>query len=390
MSVNLFSKEQSYQLVKELHDQATGVKVNTPVDLSSFISVAQATLVAGNDKIMNSLSVVLSKTLFALRRYTAGTFDDLQWSDERWGGIIRKINFADTDPEKDESYDLADGTSIDQYKIKKPNVLETRYVGSDIWQFKYTLFEDQINEAFTSPEALGAWASSIMLHMANESRQHTEDMARGLLCNLIATKNELGAGHVVHLLSEYNTATGLSLTATTVKQPANYPAFIKWCYGRIASIGRMMTARSQLFQQVITGKPIMRHTDYADQKFYVDADALEHIKAEVLSGAYNDNYLKLADTKSLAFFQSIDEPTKVQATPVYVDATGKTVEGSAQVVDNIFGIIFDKDCIGYNVIRDRIDITELNKAGLYRNCFIHKDTRYCMDVTEKAVLLLMD
>ena len=390
------SKEQAYQLVKELHDQATGVQTLQPTDLSSFISVAQSTLAAGNDKIMGALSVVLTRTLYAIRAYTGGEFDDLQWSDARWGGVIRKINFADTDPEADPSYVLTDGSSIDKYTIKKPNVLETRYVGSDLWMFKYTTFEDQINEAFQSPEALGEWATNIMLHMANESRQHTEDVARGLLANLIAAKYELDSNsvpnQVIHLLTEYNTATGASpaYTTTTIKQPDVYPAFIKWCYARIASVGRQFTARSQLFQQIITGKPIMRHTPYADQKLYVDADALEHIKAEVLSGTYNDNYLQLADTKAVAFFQSIDAPNSVSATPVYVDNTGATVTGSAQTVDDIFGVLFDRDCIGFNVIRDRIDITELNQAGLYRNVFMHKDIRYCMDITEKAVVFLMD
>jgi len=391
MSVNLMSKEQAYQLVTELHNQATGIQAIQPVDLSSFISVAQSTLAAGNDKIMGALSVVLTRTLYALRRYTGGEFDDLQWDDARWGGIIRKISFADTDPELDESYNLVDGSSIDKYVVKKPNVLETRYVGSDLWQFKYTIFEDQINEAFQSPEALGAWATSIMLHMANEDRQHTEDMARSLLANLIASKVDATLD-VVHLLSEYNSAVGASpaYTAQTIKAPDVYPAFIKWCYARIASIGRLMTARSELFQMPITGKPIMRHTPYADQKFYVDADALEHIKSEVLSSTYNDNYLQLADTKSLAFFQNIQNPNEVQATPVYIDNTGATYVGSAQTVTDIFGVIFDRDCIGYNVIRDRIDITELNQAGLYRNVFMHKDIRYCMDLTEKAVVFLMD
>ena len=116
MSVNTLSKEQAYLLVKDLHDQATGTKALTPTDLSSFISVAQATLAAGYEPVLNALSQVLSRSLIAVRDY-AGKFVGLEWSNERWGGITRKISFADTDPESENAYLLVDGQSIDQYVI---------------------------------------------------------------------------------------------------------------------------------------------------------------------------------------------------------------------------------------------------------------------------------
>ena len=151
-----------------------------------------------------------------------------------------------------------------------------------------------------------------------------------------------------------------------------------------------MSERSQLFQQVITGKPIMRHTPLEDQKFYCDADALGHIKSEVLADTYNDSYLKLADTQAINFWQNIQDPHKVMVTPVYVDNSGATTVGTAQTVDNIFGVIFDRDCIGYNVKEDNLEYSPYNADGRYRNLFRHLNYQYCMDVTEKACLLLLD
>lgn len=389
MSVNTMGIEQAYLLVKELHEQATGQKIQANVDSSNFYSVAQATLQAGTEPLMNAISVVLTKSLIAVRGYSS-KFGGLEYSNDRWGGITRKISFADTDAVLNVEFNLVDGASVDQYLIKKPNVLETRYVGSDTWQGKYTIFTDQLNVAFSGPQELANFFSGLMLHFDNEVTQWIENMGRGLVANLIGTLNVLGTGHVIHLLTEYNTATGLTLTATTVRQPANYPAFIKWCYGRIEQIGRMMTERSQLFQQVITGKPIMRHTPLEDQKFYVDADALGHIKAEVLSGTYNDSYLQLADTQAINFWQNIQDPAKVMVTPVYVDNTGAVTTATAQTVDNIFGVIFDRDCLGYNVKEDNLEYSPYNADGRYRNLFRHLNYQFCMDVTEKAVLLLMD
>ena len=389
MSVNTMGIEQAYLLVKELHDQATGVKSQVNVDSSNFYSVAQATLQAGTEPLMNAISVVLTKSLIAVRGYNS-KFKGLEYSNDRWGGITRKISFADTDATLNVEFALVDGVSVDQYTVKKPNVLETRYVGSDTWQGKYTIFTDQLNTAFSGPAELAAWFSGLMLHFDNEVTQWIENMSRGLVANLIGTLNVLGTGHVIHLLTEYNTATGLTLTSTTVKQPANYGPFIKWCYARIEQIARMMSERSQLFQQVITGKPIMRHTPLEDQKFYVDADALGHIKSEVLANTYNDSYLQLADTQAINFWQNIQDPSKVMVTPVYVDSSGAVTTGAAQTVSNIFGVIFDKDCLGYNVKEDNLEYSPYNADGRYRNLFRHLNYQFCMDVTEKACLLLLD
>ena len=390
MSVNTMGIEQAYLLVKELHEQATGQKVLTAVDGSNFISVAQATLQAGTEPLLNAISTVLTKSLIAVRGYNS-KFGGLEYSADRWGGITRKINFADTDAVLNVEFALVDGASVDQYTIKKPNVLETRYVGSDTWQGKYTLFQDQLNTAFSGPEELASFFSGLMLHFDNEVEQWIENMGRFLVANLIGTLNVLGTGHVIHLLTEYNAATGLSLTSTTVRQPANYPAFIKWCYARVEQISRMFTERSQKFQQVITGKPIMRHTPVEDQKIYLDADMLSHIRSEVLSSTYNDSYLSLADTVGVNFWQNIDSPSAVNVKPVYINASGAvTVAGSAQNVTNIAGVIFDRDCLGYNVKEDNLEYSPYNADGRYRNMFRHLNYQYCQDVTEKAVLLLVD
>ena len=136
MSVNTMGIEQAYLLIKELHEQATGQKLAANVDATNFVSVAQATLQAGNEPVLNALSQVLTKSLIAVRGYNS-KFGELEYTNDRWGGITRKISFADTDAVLNVEFQLVDGNSVDQYTIKKPNVLETRYVGSDTWQGKY-------------------------------------------------------------------------------------------------------------------------------------------------------------------------------------------------------------------------------------------------------------
>ena len=91
------SIEQAYQLVAELHEQATGQKTIAPVSLTDFISVAQATLRAGYEPTLNRLSQVIGRMLVSVRPYSR-KFAGLEYSNDRWGGIVRKISFIDTDP----------------------------------------------------------------------------------------------------------------------------------------------------------------------------------------------------------------------------------------------------------------------------------------------------
>lgn len=390
MAVNTMGIQDAYALIAELHLQATGRKVLTPVSTVDFISVAQATLANGYEPVLNAISQVIGRTLVAVRPYDR-KFKGLEVSADRWGGIIRKLSFADRDPISNPSFTLTEGAAVDQFVVRKPVVLETRYVGSDLWQGQYTITTKQLELRFSGPEEFARFMSGLMTHFANEREQWLEEMSRITLANFMGALHILGTGHVIHLLTEYNTATGLTLTATTVRQPANFPAFAKWCYARVNTLSRMMTERSQLFQQVITGYPILRHTPVQDQRIFLDADLMSHMEAEVLADTFHDNYLTLADTEAVSYWQNIQSPNSISVTPVYVDATGTVVTNAAnQAVSNVVGVMFDRDAVGYNIYQDTLDASPYNAKGQYYNLFNNVRIQYQNDVTEKGILLVLD
>lgn len=396
MSVNTLGIEQAYQLIKELHDQATGQEAITPTDLSSFISVANTTLAVGTDKLMGAITDVLERTYIAVRPYDR-KFKGLEFTSAEWGGYIRKISYVDGEPVADPTFELVEGQSYDPWTVHKPKVVETHYYGSYVYMPEpISIFTEQLKPNFASPEAFGAWMSGLMTHLTNEREQWAEESNRAMLANLIGAKkvletNDPTGQHVVHLLTEYNQATGLSLTAQTVRQPANYPGFVRWMYARVERISKLMTERSGLFQLQLTGKPINRHTPVADQRIYFDADLKAHMEAEVLSDTYHDNYLQMAETEGVSYWQSILNPTSVSVTPAYIGADGKVVEKpDAVVVNNIAGIIFDRDALGYNIYQNTIEQSPYNPVGQYYNLYPHARMRSSLDLTEKSVLLLLD
>ena len=392
MAVNNMSIENAYALIAELHEQATGQKVAAPVNSADFVSVAQATLAAGYEPVLNAISQVIGRTLVAVRPYTR-KFAGLEYSAEKWGGITRKISFGDRDPVSSPVFELVDGSSVDQQVVRKPDVLETRYVGSDIFQGHITVFRDQLDLRFSSAAELARFMSGLMTNFSNQKEQWLEELARNTLANFIGAKNivDSGAG-IIHLLTEYNTVTGASpaFTATTIRQPANWGPFVRWAYGRISELSNKMTERSQLFQAPITGKKIFRHTPVEDQKIYILDELLGSMKAEVLSTTYNPGFLSLADVEAVGYWQDILEPDVVDVTPAYMDADGTVKTGAEQDIDKVIGVIFDRDAVGYNIYMDTIDASPFNRKGLYYNLFQNCRVMYTNDLTEKGLVLCLD
>lgn len=384
MSVNTLGIEQAYQLIGAIHAQATGKTSMIPTTPADFISVANTTLQAGYDKVLQAITQVVSKTLMAVRPYNR-KFKGLEWSTERWGGITRKINFGDIPPGPDPTYALTNWQSVDQFVVKMPDVLETRYYGSDVYMGGYTIFTKQLDVAFSGPQEFAEFISALMTHMNNEREQWLEDLSRHLLVNAICAKCDLGAA--IDLLTWYNTETGLSLTDITVRQPANFPAFCKWAYAKIADISRKMTERSQLYQEQITGHDIFRHTPYEDQKIYFLAELLQEMESRVIADTYHDNFLRLADVEGVGYWQAIEDPDQAGCTPVYIDSTGAVVTALGSLEKfGIYGIMFDRDAIGYNIKDYSVEVSPYNAMGQYYNIFQHMNVQMCTDFTEKIVV----
>lgn len=407
MSVNSLTFEQISTVLNSLYQQATGRTALTAQTTGDFVSVAQATISAGNDAVMNAISNVLSRTIFSIRPYNAKLVG-LEKSLPRWGAYMRKLSIADSDFKDDEAYDypvtydatetdpMGTGLSVDQWKIKKPDVLQTNFFGSSVYADSVTITEDQLESAFRGPDELGTFLSLITTNMSNRLELSRETIARGLCANLIASLvSENNTSRVIHLLTEYNTLCGLTggdaLTATTVYQPDNFAPFMKWVYSRIAQISDMMTEHSELYQTIVNSKHILRNTPVQKQKIYLYSPARHQIDARVLADTYHDSYLRYADVETVNFWQSIKTPDTVKCKPTYThtDGTAKT-PGSAVTQANVFGIMFDEDAMGYAVLDRRVVPTPLNANGLYRNLWVHAKQRVFMDNTEKAVVLLLD
>lgn len=405
MAVNSLTFEQSATVLQSLAEQATGAKVITPTDTGSFVSVANTALSVGTDRVINALSGVLSRTIFAIRPYTS-KFTGLEKNLPKWGEYMRKLKIADKDWQDDPAYkwpalyDQAkvppngDGQMIDPWVIRKPELLETHFVGQSVYEDSVTIFEDQITTAFRNPEEFGSFLSMITGNMSSKLEQSKDVLKRGLLTNFIGSLlKEANNDRVVHLLSEYKTLTGdNTLTAQDIYKPENFKPFMQWVYSRIQQVSDEMTERSYKYQTVINGKKIYNATPYGMQQLYMYSPARRQIDARVLADTYHDNLLTYGNVNTVSFWQSIETPDSISCYPTYTHTDGTVTHDGASEVEQagIFALLVDEDAMGMATLDGRVLSTPLNPRGLYRNMFVHARNMIFQDNTEKGIVFLLD
>lgn len=393
MAANVLTYNAIGTILNQIVTQATGKAQITPTNTSEFTAVAQAGLLAGYDNLMGAISQVLSKTIISTRPYSRH-FQGLEADNIRYGNHVRKINYVDRAWQDGSRLPLQTGVAVDDQAPTLDEVLQTNFYGQNDYEIPWTLFSNQIDVAFNNPDELGAFITGKLTNISDMTEQKHESMARMILANLIAgilTINN--APQIVHLVTEYNAYVGNTTpkTLTELRESSEYPAFVKWIYGRVAQVSAMLTERSIIYHQNVTDKEISRHTPYEKQNVYLLSEERFQMEARVLADVYHDNYLRMADKAILNFWQSISSPNEIDITPTYMDSDGtlKTPQAAVEQA-NVFGIITDVEAAGYTIVNQRTTSAAYNGKGEYQNFWLKFTDRYWNDFTENAVVLLLD
>lgn len=399
---NDLSFNQLSTVLTAITNQATGVNNIAPVDTSSFVTVAQTALKTGYDPLTTAISQVLSRTIFSVRPYER-KFRGLNVSNQRYGNHVRKLLAIDKPFEDDDRLKLVDGESVDQYKVNKPKVLQTNFYGANQYQKSVTIYKDQLDCAFSSPDEFSSFISMVMQNASDMIEQAHEETARQTLCNLIsaiiisesstaeidAVSN--GGKRSINLLKLYNTQNGTSLKMADVFKSENFEGFIKFVYATINTLANLMTERNTMFCSQLTDYTIIRHTPKSRMKFYLYTDFVNKINSQVFSSVFNPQFLKTVDFEEVNFWQNPLSPSQINNKPTLLRKDGTLAAASTSYTfSNVVGILFDEETAGYTTINEWSQPTPFNARGGYYNQFWHFTDRYWNDYTENAIVFYMD
>ena len=191
-----------HAIMNALVKQATGIDNVTSFDASSFISAGETVLATGLENVLNSLNIVLGRTLVAARPYT-GKLNKMQAIDTGvYSSRMRKISFyskyavADGRHNTNLFTNLTDGFTNGQgtaqstksmWEQHQPMPLEMNFGGSTVWQDCITTYEDQLQTAFRSVEDFTRFVAGYLTEHGNDIESQKEAFNRMMLLNKIAS-----------------------------------------------------------------------------------------------------------------------------------------------------------------------------------------------------------
>ena len=379
-----------YPIVTAAYQQATGRTDLVAIDTTSFVAIGSKLTETQQMKetTLGVLSQMTVRTIFN-DRVSRRRFDLLRATEERWGGVVRKVTFLPLDPEESESFNtdlnpdqLADGNSVDMYKIRKPKVIELNFWGQKILKTHITRFMYQLDAAVRNEEEMARFLRSMMLSFYNDITRINDAKTRLVVLNAIA--GAYAMGNAVDLVAGYNTEHGTTLTRdqllTTYQED-----FLKYMVSEINIDSDNMEDPSSLYHANLTGMDaIVRETPKSEQRMLFYKPFFTKAKANVFSTIFNPDELRLGEYSTVNFWQDKKSPTEVKIKPTYLDVdTGESKDAEETVIfDYVLGIMYDVEFMGVFPKFEYATTTPLNSNGLYWNEFVHWSFNNWTDFTE--------
>lgn len=388
--------KQIYGIVNEVASQAMGKTAISVVDDTGLIALGNTVLAsdATKNNFINALTDRIGRTIVSFRAYNSH-FPDFERDSIEWGNILQKLKISMPNAEEDQSYNLVDGTSVDQYKINKAKISQLLFTTETPWQTHITVHLDELEKAFVDSTAMGTFISGMFGEVQNRIELAMENLSMNCVANYISeikARGEDSEHRVYNLVTLFNKETGVDYTTNPLKalDDEDFLKFTVRTINRISSTMEYMTAG--VFnspQNINTEEPTdeensiyTRHTPKSEQRMMLFIDLVNALKTNINSKAFNMEQVAIdIPFKTVPFWQSLTTPADIHV---------KNASGvSNEIIPEVMGILYDREAMGTFKKKYTSLTTPINAAGKYYNVFYHMITMYYNDLTENAVVFLL-
>lgn len=384
--------KQIYTIVNEVASQAMGSKALAVVDNAGLVALGNTVLGSNETKnnFINALTDRIGRTIVSFRAYHSH-FPDFERDSIEWGNILQKLKIGMPDAEEDQSYNLVDGTSVDQYKINKAKVNQLLFTNETPWQTHITVHLDELEKAFVDSTAMGAFISGMFGEVQNRIELAMENLSMDCINNYMAElikRKTSKPTRVIHLITEFSDKTGTDYTTNPLEalNSEDFLAFVIRTINTISSTMEYMTSGIYNDTVSVTGEEgtvNTRHTPKSEQELMLYIEMVNALKTNINSKAFNMDQVAIdIPFKTVPFWQSMQTPAGIDIKPA---------SGGEEVTQSlIMGVMFDREAMGTFKKKYTSLTSPINAAGKYYNVFYHMITMYFNDLTENAVVFVLD
>lgn len=415
---------EAYALMDELRAQATGQKTLTGVNASNFVSVGEDVLATGFENTLNALSLVLGRTIVAVRPYSS-KFGQIQAiSTGAYTHRLRKISYYSRNDLPAGNFNtnlfpenlIAGAThqkvttpgseaTASMWLQNPPVALEQNFAGSSVWQRSTTTYRDALKMAFSSVDNFSAFVAGALTELGNDIESDKESFRRAAVLQHIGMTFDAGTTEQkVNLTAAYNTRFSTSYT-TAQLQTTYLQSFLGFMTEKMKLDSNRLTERSALYHdaraKTVTNPEsgasetlaILRHTPKEKQKLFIYDPLLAAAEGQVMPTIFNPEYLGLpaVNVERVGYWQSNYSETArsgVSVTPAVYNAAGQTA-GTAVSLAYVVGLLFDEDALVTDYQLDSVDTTPIEARKHFYNTWYSFARNIISDPTENAILYYM-
>ena len=375
---------QIYNLVNTAAQAVAGEITLPQEDLSNLVDVGKSIANAlGYDSFYKALVNRIGKMYFVDRPYT-GLLPKMFKDSWEFGSIVGKVQVDDMNVTENSSWDIINGASYDPFVVNLPVVSSKFFNKMATFELDITTPLVQIQQSFASVDEMNRFLSMVQTMVYNSMETRIEACVFRTLDNLIAAHINNAGASVFHLLTDYNTTFGTTLSAAQALGNAD---FMRWASAVMGLVKKRLAARTSIYN--LAQK--RRHTPENRLHVVMLADFAECAKATAYATTFNEEFVKLPLYEEVPFWQGCGtsflyaDTSKIDVDAI-VDSDGTVAHVQE---DNIICVMFDEYACGILQPRKRVT-TQYNPKNETYNDFHKWESRYFNDFSENAVVMLLD
>lgn len=373
------------QFVNDAQKEVLGESAIITEDLSNIVSVGE-TIANMNlyDKYVNALVNRIARSIFSIRAYT-GRAPRVLMDSWEYGSIVQKVHMKLPDAEDNESWELVDGATYEENQFYKPSVYVKLWNHKTTFEIPMSIAEVQLKQSFTGAEEMARFVSMIYQAVENSLTLKFDELIMRTINNFIGATIQDGNGgtNIIHLLTEYNTISGGSLTSANALYDKD---FLRYCVFRMKQVATRLSGYSTLFNLGGTQK----HTPREDLRIVLHETLDAGASAFLQSDTFHEELVKLPQADVIPFWQgSGTSYALADTTSIDVQVLDSTGTKQSVSQDYIVGVMFDRDALGVTAFNRRTTSKWNAKAEFY-NYWYKEDAGYFNDYNENFVVFIVD
>ena len=349
-------------------------------DLSNLVDVGNEIFDTDNvDNYVKKLIDRIGKVIFVNRLYAGGVPSVLMDSWE-YGSVVEKISADMPEADENDSWNLQNGQTYSQDTFYQPKVSAKFFNSKVTFDVKLSFTTEQVKESFSNVNELNGFISMLETGVKNSMTVKLDGLIMRTINNMTGQiLNSANGLQKVNLLTEYNTASGQTLTANKALMDKD---FLKFASLTIKKYQARITKMSTLFNA--GGKARFTTTDNLHTVLLSDfADSAE---VYLMSDTYHNDTVSLPNHETVPYWQGSGKSyafNDVSKIDVKIDAGNKTAKQVTQT--GILGVMFDTNALGVSNLNQRTTTSYNARAEFYTN-YYKMDAGYFNDLNENFVV----